>query len=498
MNAAKEAIVDCLKLGAREFVICSGARNLELISIIHSVRGINTYHFPEERSAAFFAMGRSLKECAPVVIVTTSGTAVAELFPAVIESFYQCVPLILLTADRPKRFQSTGSPQTINQTNIYGCYAENNVNTWSTTTPLHINIHLEEPDQDSLIDEEVTIPELNSSPILSDNVEQIKADTLSLQDFLNRAEDLFVLVSNINQGLGPEIYNFIINNNLSVYAESTSGLREKLESSMPSDIHAKHILRIGTLPSCRYWRDLEMEEDTEVFSVTLNGLSGLARSSTVAKKVNWSELRYPFSTKENNKNDSLSTLDELISKFPQAEPSWFRHLSERIPNNSLVFLGNSLPAREWEIAATRVDKDLKCFSNRGTNGIDGNISTFLGLAINENESWGIFGDLTAMYDLFSPWILRDHNKSNIRIVIINNGGGKIFSRVNAVSESPNHIKKSIINNHNIGFKSWAAMWGINYINAQSTDDLQNLPDGPVIIEIIPDNQSSEEFWKGLL
>ena len=173
-------------------------------------------------------------------------------------------------------------------------------------------------------------------------------------------------------------------------------------------------------------------------------------------------------------------------------------MSERIPNNSLVFLGNSLPAREWEIAATRVDKDLKCFSNRGANGIDGNISTFLGLAINENESWGIFGDLTAMYDLFSPWILRDHNESNIRIVIINNGGGKIFSRIDAVSESPKHIKKSIINNHNIGFKSWAAMWDINYINAQSTVDLQNLPDGPVIIEIIPDTQSSEEFWKSML
>ncbi|MBA72833.1 MAG: 2-succinyl-5-enolpyruvyl-6-hydroxy-3-cyclohexene-1-carboxylate synthase, partial [Verrucomicrobiales bacterium] len=93
MNVAKQAVTDCLELGAREFVLCSGARNLDLISIIHTIQGIRTYNFPEERSASFFAMGRSVKENAPTVIVTTSGTAVAELLPAVIESFYQSVPI---------------------------------------------------------------------------------------------------------------------------------------------------------------------------------------------------------------------------------------------------------------------------------------------------------------------------------------------------------------------------------------------------------------------
>ena len=129
MNAAKEAVMDCLGLGAKEFVLCSGARNLELISLIQSIKGISTYNFPEERSAAFFAMGRSIKECSPTVIVTTSGTAVPELFPAVIESFYQSIPLILLTADRPKRFQGIGSPQTIDQINIFGSYAQSEIKT---------------------------------------------------------------------------------------------------------------------------------------------------------------------------------------------------------------------------------------------------------------------------------------------------------------------------------------------------------------------------------
>ncbi|HIG82788.1 MAG TPA: hypothetical protein EYG40_04935 [Verrucomicrobia bacterium] len=497
MNAAKEAVMDCLELGAKDFVLCSGARNLELISLIQSVQGVNTYHFPEERSAAFFAMGRSIKECSPTVIVTTSGTAVPELFPAVIESFYQSIPLILLTADRPKRYQGTGSPQTIDQINIFGSYAQSEIKAWSANMPLHINVNLEEPSKISEINELIQIPEIKIPSITTNCHDQIKADTLELQRFLNRAEDLFVLVGNINEDLQDDVYKFIISNNLSVYAESTSGLREKLTSALPSDINAKFILRIGALPSCGYWRELENDEHIEVFSVTMNGLPGLSRNSTVAKKVNWDGLSYRFTKEVKQKHNSITLLDELISKYPNAELSWLRHLSECIPGNSLVFLGNSLPSREWEIAATRVSKNLSCYSNRGANGIDGNISTFLGIANNEKESWGIFGDLTAMYDLFAPWIIRNQNENNIRIVVINNGGGKIFSRIDAVNESADDIKESIINNHCIGFESWASMWGINYINAQTHSDLNDIPDGPVIIEVVPDIESSEHFWREL-
>ena len=497
MNAAKEAVMDCLELGAKEFVLCSGARNLELIALIQSVEGIDTYNFPEERSAAFFAMGRSIKTSSPTVIVTTSGTAVSELFPAVIESFYQSVPLILLTADRPKRFQGTGSPQTINQINIFGTYAENNIKKWTASMPLHLNVNLEEPYSISENTEKIQIPEFKRSIVAINSQDVIEASTAALQHFLNSAEDLFVLVSNINNDVQEDVYDFIANNNLPVYAESTSGLREDLNSSLPSEINAKYILRIGSLPSCRYWRDLEDDESIEVFSVTSNGLPGLSRKSTVTRKVNWTNLTYPFAKEGQQIQSSIPLVDDLISKYPTAELSWIRHLSNVIPNGSLVFLGNSLPSREWEISASRARKNLRCYSNRGANGIDGNISTFLGIANNENESWGIFGDLTTLYDLFAPWIINKQKQNNIRIVVINNGGGKIFSRIDPVKESAKHIKETIINNHNIGFQSWASMWGIHYIKAQIPTDLKDIPDGPVIIEVIPDIASSEHFWNAL-
>ncbi|MEE2808465.1 MAG: 2-succinyl-5-enolpyruvyl-6-hydroxy-3-cyclohexene-1-carboxylic-acid synthase [Verrucomicrobiota bacterium] len=497
MNAAREAVMDCLELGAKEFVLCSGARNLELVSFIHCIQEIQTYHFPEERSAAFFTLGRSIKEKAPTVIVTTSGTAVAELLPAVIESFYQGIPIILLTADRPKRFLGTGAPQTIEQTNIFGSYAHNNINTWAADGPLHINVCLEEPSCSPFNDEQITLPDLTSSSKSVRSKNEIDSGTLELQNFLNNADNLFVLLGKIDDSIQDNIFNFIINNNLPVYAESTSGLREKLTSALPSDIKAKCVLRIGSVPSCRYWRELDNDKSVEVFSVTPNGLPGLSRSSKVVTDVNWTDLYYPFICETTHTYKSHAALEKLLSNYPKSELSWFRHISKSIPKNSLVFLGNSLPIREWEIAATRTDKNLKCYSNRGTNGIDGNVSTFLGLAHNNNkESWGIFGDLTAMYDLFAPWILQDLD-NNIRIVIMNNAGGKIFSRIDAVNASSTPVKESIINNHCIGFESWALMWGIHYIKVKKPTDLNDIPNGPVIIEVIPNQESSEAIWNEL-
>ena len=99
----------------------------------------------DERSAAFFAIGRIKLHGAPVVVVTTSGTAVAELLPATIEAYYSGLPLVLLTADRPARFRGTGAPQSIEQVEIFGAYAETSLSMWTGMRPLHLNIEFDEP-----------------------------------------------------------------------------------------------------------------------------------------------------------------------------------------------------------------------------------------------------------------------------------------------------------------------------------------------------------------
>ena len=106
-----------------------------------------------------------------------------------------------------------------------------------------------------------------------------------------------------------------------------------------------------------------------------------------------------------------------------------RWISENLAPEARIFLGNSLPVREWDLAAVYDDKHFDIHSSRGLNGIDGQISTFLGWATKARSNIGVFGDLTALYDLSAPWILRQAPDLDLKIVLINNRGGQIFDRM---------------------------------------------------------------------
>lgn len=143
---AREVVSRVQATGVREFVVCGGSRNAPLIAAVSQGK---TYTFVDERSAAFFALGRIKRDGVPVAVITTSGTAVAELLPATVEAYYSGLPLVLITADRPERFRGTGAPQTIDQIGIFGGYAATDLGRWNREMPLHINVEFDEP----LIDE---------------------------------------------------------------------------------------------------------------------------------------------------------------------------------------------------------------------------------------------------------------------------------------------------------------------------------------------------------
>ena len=153
----------------------------------------------------------------------------------------------------------------------------------------------------------------------------------------------------------------------------------------------------------------------------------------------------------------------------QTEPRFIRALSELIPGGSLVFLGNSLPVREWNAFATFEDRSLRCHANRGANGIDGALSTFFGLSADESESWCLAGDLTTLYDLGAPWILPQLPRARRRIVILNNGGGKIFRHVPGLHELDRATWTLIENPHGLGFRGWAGFWGLDYHSEDRPD-----------------------------
>ena len=484
-----DAISQCLSLGASEFVISTGARNAELIYSILNINNIDYYSHPDERSAYFFALGRALSTRKPVVMLTTSGTAVAELLPACIEAYYQSAPLILLTADRPIRYQNSGAPQSINQIDIFGQYAETDFHKWKYNQPLHINVHLEEPNLKSL--NLNTLNHSNISPSIND---ETSSNTKLLEDFFDTDETINIIVGTLSTELRKPVLRFIEQSNCPTYAESVSGLREKISSLQPSEINAERILRIGGIPSCRFWRDLEDNEEIKVLSVTQNNLPGLSRPSDVINSVNWNNVKIRKRSNISTSSTESERIDDLLKKHPNSEPSFIRKISEIIPNNSMVFLGNSLPIREWQFAATQSDKGNDFYANRGVNGIDGNISTFLGISKDYNNSFGIFGDLTTIYDLNSLWFLEQINKTNVHIFVINNGGGKIFDHVKSLEGTPDFIMNTIKNSHTLDFSSWAQMWNLDYSLIHKISDLNDLNSNRSVVEIRPNDNDTHKFW----
>ena len=160
LEAARRVIASVRELGVSDFCVCGGSRNAPLLFVVgssslvepstnHEPPTTNVFSFVDERSAAFFALGRAKLTGRPVAVITTSGTAAAELLPAAVEAHYSGVPLILITADRPARYRGTGAPQAIEQEGLFGVYAARDPAAWTRLGPLHINVEFDEP----LIDE---------------------------------------------------------------------------------------------------------------------------------------------------------------------------------------------------------------------------------------------------------------------------------------------------------------------------------------------------------
>jgi len=183
----------------------------------------------------------------------------------------------------------------------------------------------------------------------------------------------------------------------------------------------------------------------------------------------------------------------LLRKHPRSECGLIRWLSHVIPDGSLVFLGNSLPVREWNLAATMQNRDLRCLANRGANGIDGNLATAFGIGADEEECWVIVGDLTALYDLCAPWVLGQMACTKTRVVVLNNGGGRIFSRLSSLKAASGVQRQVMENGHDIGFAHWAAMWKMRYLHVDRQQTLE-LDQVPYVIEIAPDFDSTQAFW----
>lgn len=500
-------------LGVEECVVCAGARNVPLVgSLLARCQDLDqrVWHHFDERAAAFFALGLAKRSGRPVAVLTTSGTAVAELLPAAIEAFYSGIPLVLVTADRPAGFRGSGAPQAIEQAGIFGPYATAMdvsdagglaaLSDWTREAPLHLNVSFDEPraeDRNASWAPEAPVTERADVPSQRPGSAHPGSLVASAATFCGDRAGLLVLLGELPLSWRGAVTRFLVSLGAPVWAEATSGLRETPalagllrygEPALP-----RKVLRIGGVPSLRLWRDLETNADIPVLSISRRPFSGLARASQMVVTEVFPDFAVP--TQEGHAGDPTVFDGALFSHFPRSEPSLVHVLSAVIPPSALVYLGNSLPIREWNFFATIDPPHPNAFASRGANGIDGQVATFLGLSAGEEESWGIFGDLTALYDLNAPALLAQIGAGRRRIVVINNGGGRIFSRLPSMAGLGPEEKRVTENRHEFRFETWAAMWGMGYRLWRAGEAFPgDLPD-VVLIEAVPDEVESEAFWK---
>ena len=515
---ADEILRALLQKGVREFSVAPGSRNAPFVQALSGSTQTRCYIWPEERSAGFFALGRIKATGKPVAVIVTSGTAAAELLPAVMEAHYSGLPLVVVTADRPRRLRGTGAPQTAEQKELYSVYTEHaedlaegercRLETWQSTGPAHLNVCFEEPSH-----EESRGHLLDAYLLLSSEVKTECATRLNvtiendLKNFLAPLQCPLVLVGALEREAQDAVREFLHSLKLPVYLEGLSGIREDpllktlriraidqaWKFSKDAGYPLDGIIRIGEMPTARLWRDLD-QRNLPVLSICPLSFKGL--SACCLLQMNLKHLP-PLQARKEPSPSALAWIDtdrhfaqqleNLFMEEPLAEPSLIHTLSSRLPLQSKIYLGNSLPIREWDLAATLEPRSYQIAANRGLNGIDGQIATFLGYSSPEQENWALIGDLTALYDMAGFWIGNQMDGIDLNLIIVNNQGGQIFSRL---FQNP-----LFLNSHQLEFDHLAAFWKWGYEKWTQIPEKISGYKGRRLIELTPDPVATRNFWK---
>lgn len=503
--------------GVREVCLCAGARSAPLVAqFAHDTR-FRTWSFFEERCAAFFALGRIKATGRPVAVMTTSGTAAGELLPGTMEAYYSGLPLLLVTADRPRRFRGTGAPQTAEQVGLFGVYVEQaadlagaergSLTEWTRTQPLHLNVCFDEP--------LLGPPPTQTAPAVIETaapplpVDAEGAQVL-LEHFLDASRSPMVIVGPLAAAERGPALNFLTALGAPVLAESLSGLREhprlkhlalhagaRALKNADGTVWMDGVLRLGGVPTLRLWRDLDDSlSHLPLLSVSTQPFTGATQGELICGPLARLLPALTMTPRPVSAGQGAliardraydAAIQQLLRDEPRSEPGLIAGLSAVIPNGARLFLGNSLPVREWDLAATLTPKNLEMAASRGLNGIDGQISTFLGFSEESRENWALVGDLTAMYDMAAPWILGQRPALSAHLVVVNNGGGKIFERMFA--------NPAFQNQHALHFEPLARFWGLDYARWEEVP--ASLPTNfarRTLTEIVPDGDATHRFW----
>ncbi|MBX2844083.1 MAG: 2-succinyl-5-enolpyruvyl-6-hydroxy-3-cyclohexene-1-carboxylic-acid synthase [Flammeovirgaceae bacterium] len=539
----------CAQHHIKNVVLSPGSRVAPLtIAFTHHPK-IKTFTMSDERSAAFVALGIAQQINQPVVLSCTSGTAALNYGPAIAEAFYQNIPLIVLTSDRPPEWVDQMDGQTIRQNNIFANHIKKsfqlpvdyshsdakwhinriineaiNLSKNGNPGPVHINLPFREPfypkaDQPIQFTPKRIIIEEKNESILGQKQWEIKVNlwkscneilVVAGQERKNEA-----LVNTLGQ-LNIPIVSDIISNTFSTSNSirhqdaflsnsnpNLSKLQPELLITFGNSVISKNLkLFLRKNPPKHHWH---IQEEGSVAD-TFQCLTDIIR---VQPLYFFNGILNQNLIKESNQSflKTWKKEDQKIKKFHQhyfqnqtfSEFETVKSLLENLPQNSQLHLANSMSVRYANFINLKENQQIEVFANRGTSGIDGSSSTMIGHSlVSDKLQFLITGDLAFFYDRNAFW--NNYLKKNIRILLLNNHGGTIFRMI----EGPRRLKELeeyFVTQQNLDAKNLAQEFHFDYSIANSRESFQEqLPSflsaegDPKILEVQTEQTTCQEVF----
>ncbi len=534
---AQLTIEELLRNGVEYFCVAPGSRSAPLaIAVAENPAAKAIVHF-DERGLCFFALGVCVATQKPVVVITTSGSAAANLFPGIIEASKKKLPLIVLTADRPPELRSTGANQTIDQIKIFGDYVRfffdmpcpsTDIPPESLLTtidqaifrakgelpgPVHLNYMYREPLAPGDVQKNFSMYLKSIARWQNDTrpyCEYQKPDLRISADTIKKTIDILKTIKNglivVGKIAGKKDEDAVLaladKLNWPVFADITSGLRlgqsqtqmiHHFEQILDDNIFMKDckidgILHFGgRLTSSRFYQVIKKlnlkhylmvlkhplrNDPTHIVSMRVQG--GIHDFCTdLLAKIAKRPLTHSLKILQKSDricgkviNDQIFCADDSLS-----EPAVARLVSQLIPKDSGLFIGNSMPIRDFNIFASSKGAPAQITANRGASGIDGNIATAAGFARGlQAPCTAILGDLTFLYDLNSLSLLAQPHQPFV-LIVLNNNGGAIFSFL-PVSKIQHGFDKFFRAPHHLTFKHAADLFGLSYSAVKTLTDFK--------------------------
>jgi len=537
---AQIVISACHQFNIDTVVISPGSRNAPLTVGFSNDPSINALSVVDERCAAFFALGIAQQTQKPVAIVCTSGSALLNYYPAIAEAFYSNIPLVVISADRPKQLIDIGDGQTIRQENVFqnhilfsanlideeskkeftiNLISEAFQNAISKRGPIHINVPFDEPLYET-VDE---LNKFNFPTILASETKQpIEIDTFS--EIWNSSAKKMILigVNAPDEALQNIIHRFINDDSVIILTETTSNIASEktinaidkiifpLTDNEFSELKPEILLTFGGMVVSKkikqflrnhqpkhHWHIDEqramntyhclsefIQEKPTTFLAELVSVSEKKKSDYQQK---WLSLKAKRAEKH----------QQYLSKIEHSDLKVFEPILESIPENSQLQLGNSSVVRYAQLF--NVKNSLRVFCNRGTSGIDGSTSTAIGAAFASKEQVVfITGDLSFLYDSNALW--NNYIPFSFRIIIINNNSGGIF-RIIPGPKTTNALDY-FETSHGLTAEHLCKMYKLEYNAVTNLEELTTVLDdfykesnSPKVLEVFTEKEINETILK---